>query len=193
MSDCEGVHVGLFDPTRSAAAPGSLAPPLLGAPMRTRRVNACRGGVSTTTLVFKDGAASHALQDEDDGPVVAGLCADCGAAYANRAGTVGCSVCRERLAIGLVAEYDPGLGGYCGGCAVDTATNSVRAELNDACALAVTRATASAGWRPSSSRPSPSGSAASPPASGRWPWRNFGICAGGLIFRTPAMSWHGPA
>ena len=89
--------------------------------MRTRCANACRGDVSTTTLMFEDGAASHALQDEDDGPVVFGLCAaDCGAAaYADRSGTVGCSVCRERLAIGLVAEYDPGFEGYCGGCAVD--------------------------------------------------------------------------
>ena len=28
-------------------------------------------------------------------------------------------------------------GGYCGGCAVDTATSTARSELNDACALAV--------------------------------------------------------
>ena len=30
MGDCENAHVGLFDPERSAAAPGSLTPPLLG-------------------------------------------------------------------------------------------------------------------------------------------------------------------
>ena len=46
----------------------------------------------------------------------------------------------ERLAISLAAEYDPILEGYCGGYAVDTATTSVRAELNDACALAASNA-----------------------------------------------------
>ena len=111
MGDCEGVHVGLFDPTRSAAAPDSLAGSSLGATMRTRRVSACRGDVSTYALLIEDGAASHALRDDDTGPVVADLCADCGAAYADRSGTAGCSVCRERFAIGLVAEYDPGFGG----------------------------------------------------------------------------------
>ena len=88
MGDCEGAHVGLFfDPTHSAAAPGSLAGPLLRGPMRTRRANACRGDVSTTTLMFEDGAASHVLQDEDDGPVVvadllSAVRADCGATAA---------------------------------------------------------------------------------------------------------------
>ena len=112
-----------------------------GGAMRTRRANACRGDVSATTLMIEDGAASYALQDEGPSdPVVADLCADCGAACAGRAGPAGCSVCRARLAIGLVAKYDPGFGGYCGGCAVDTATSTVRSELNDACTLAVSNA-----------------------------------------------------
>ena len=91
-------------------------------------------------MVYEGGAASHALQDDDDGPVVADLCADCGAAYAGRVSTDGCSVCRARLAISLAAEYNPGFGGYCGSCAVDAATTSVRSELNDACAIAVSNA-----------------------------------------------------
>ena len=108
--------------------------------MRTRRVSACRGDVSTYELLIEDGAASHALRDDDTGPVVADLCATCGAEYANRVATVGCTVCSSRLALGLTAEYDPEFGGYCGGCAVEAATTSVRSELNDACAIAVSNA-----------------------------------------------------
>ena len=108
--------------------------------MRTRRVSSCRGDVSTYELLFEDGAASHALRDDDAGPVVADLCAGCGAAYANRVATVGCTGCRSRLALGLEAECDPEFGGYCGGCAVEAATTSVRSELNDACAIAVSNA-----------------------------------------------------
>ena len=108
--------------------------------MRTRRVSACRGDVQTYTLLIEDGAASHALQDDDAGPVVAGLCAACGAEYANRVATVGCTACSSRLALGLTVEYDPGFGGYCGGCAVEAATTSVRSELNGACAIAVSNA-----------------------------------------------------
>ena len=108
--------------------------------MRTRRVSACRGDVSAYELLFEDGAASHALHDDDAGPVVADLCAACGAAYADRVATVGCTVCSARLALGLEAEYDPAFGGYCGGCAVEAATTSVRAELNDACAIACSNA-----------------------------------------------------
>ena len=81
MGDCEGVHVGLFDPTRSAPMPDSLAGPSLGATMRTRRAAMCGGDVEVITLMAEDGAASHALQDEP-GPVSASLCADCVAAYA---------------------------------------------------------------------------------------------------------------
>ena len=110
--------------------------------MRIRRVSACRGGVSTYELMYEDGAASHALQDGDVGPVVADLCAACGAAYADRVATDGCTVCRARLALGLTAEYGPGFGGYCGGCAVEAASTSVRSELNDACAIAVSNAIA---------------------------------------------------
>ena len=59
----------------------------------------------------KDGAASHALQDGDTGPVVADLCAACGAEYADRGvAAVGCTVCCARLALGLTAEYDPEFG-----------------------------------------------------------------------------------
>ena len=108
--------------------------------MRTRRVHACRGDVSTYELLFEDGAASHALQDDDAGPVVADLCAACGAEYANRVATVGCTVCSSRLALGLTAECDPEFGGYCSGCAVEAATTSVRSEPNDACAIAVSNA-----------------------------------------------------
>ena len=90
--------------------------------MRTRRVSACRGDVSTHELMYEDGAASHALQDDDTGPVVTNLCATCGAEYANRVATVGCTVCSSRLALNLTAEYDPEFGGYCGGCAVEAAT-----------------------------------------------------------------------
>ena len=42
--------------------------------------------------------------------------------------------------MGLTAEYDPGFGGYCGGCTVEAATTSVRSELNGACAIAVSNA-----------------------------------------------------
>ena len=68
--------------------------------MRTRRVSACRGDVSTYELLIEDGAASHALRDDDTGPVVADLCATCGAEYAIRVATVGCTVCSSRLALG---------------------------------------------------------------------------------------------
>ena len=136
MGDCEGVHVGLFDPTRSAPMPDSLAGPSLGATMRTRRAAMCGGDVEVITLMAEDGAASHALQDEP-GPVSASLCADCVAAYADRVLAVGCAVCHSKLAIGLASPDDPGFGGYCGGCAVDRASSAIRSELDAAVALAV--------------------------------------------------------
>ena len=108
--------------------------------MRTWRVSACRGDVSAHELMYEDGAASHALQDDETGPVVADLCAACGAEYANRVATVGCTVCSSRLALGLTVECDPEFGGYCGGCAVEAATTSVRSEFNGACAIAVSNA-----------------------------------------------------
>ena len=79
--------------------------------MRTRRVSACRGDFSTYALLIEDGAASHALQDDDVGPVVADLCAAYGAAYADRVATDGCTVCCAQLALCLDAEYDPEFGG----------------------------------------------------------------------------------